>query len=134
MAYRLLGSGGILEAVQLVQYESQLEEGDRALLELDLRLPVSQGVAQELEDKLKQAGVEGVRVTTASPLLRIYFRKGFPWLAVIAAAVLGMIVLAILIVGWRLFKDVVPEGAEGIVGWGLIALGVLGIILLARRT
>lgn len=134
VAYELIGSGGILDAVELSSYESQLAEGDKALIELDLRLPVSQGVASELAEKLRQAGVQGVSVTTASPLLRIYFKKGFPWLAVIAAAVLGLIVLAILIIGWRLFKDVVPVGLQPIVaGLGLILIIVLGIILLARR-
>lgn len=134
MAYELIGSGGILDAVELSSYESQLAEGDKALIELDLRLPVSQGIASELAEKLRQAGVQGVSVTTASPLLRIYFKKGFPWLAVIAAAVLGLIVLAILIIGWRLFKDVVPVGLQPIVaGLGLILIIVLGIILLARR-
>lgn len=119
---------------QISQYESLLAEGDRGLIELDLRLPVSQGVASELETKLRQAGVEDVRVATASPLMRIYFRKGFPWLAVIAAAILGIIVLAILIVGWRLFKDVVPEALQPLVGGlGLGLLLVLGVVILSRR-
>ncbi len=78
--------------------------------------------------------MQGVSVTTASPLLRIYFKKGFPWLAVIAAIILALAILAVLIAGWRLFKDVVPVGLQPIVaGLGLILIIVLGIILLARR-
>ena len=137
MGYELMASGGILDAAQFNQYESYLGEGDRGLIELDLRLPVSQSMAAELENKLKQAGVEEARVTTASPMLRISFRKGFPWLAVIAAAVLGMIALAVLIVGWRLFKEVVPEGLQplvgGLGGLGLVAMLTLGAVILARR-
>jgi len=134
MGYELLASGGILDATQFSQYESYLGEGDRGLVELDLRLPVSQGVAAELESKLRQAGVTDVRVVTASPMLRVYFRKGFPWLAVIAATVLAMVVLAVMIVGWRLFKEVVPPGLQPLAGGlGLVLLLTLGVVILARR-
>jgi hypothetical protein len=134
MSFQLIASGGILDVDELSQYESYLDEGQRGLIELDLRLPVSQSIASELEDKLRQAGVEEVRVTTASPMLRIYFRKGFPWLAVIAAVILGIIVLAVLITGWRLFKEVVPEGWQPLVGGlGLVLLIGLGIAILSRR-
>jgi len=132
--YELLASGGILDAQQFSQYESYLGEGDRGLVELDLRLPVSQSVASELENKLKQAGVEDVRVPTASPMLRVYFRKGFPWLAIIAATILGIVILAVMIVGWRLFKEVVPPGLQPLVGGlGLVLLLTLGVVILARR-
>lgn len=134
MAYELIASGGLTELSGLTQYEGYLAEGDKGLFELDLRMPVSPSVASELETKLRQAGMPDVRVATASPRLWIYFRKGFPWLAVIAAAVLGLIILAVLIIGWRLFKEVVPEGLQPIVGGGgLMLLLGLGIILLSRR-
>lgn len=135
--YELMVSGSFLGSGELSQYESYLEEGDRGLVELDLRLPVSHSLASELENKLKQAGVEDARVSTASPMLRVYFRKGFPWLAIIAATILGIVVLAIMITGWRLFKDVVPPGLQPLVG-GLGSLGLallvgLGVLLVARR-
>ena len=134
MAYEFIASGGLLDATQFSSYESRLAEGDRALLELNLRLPVSQGVANELESKLKQAGVKDVRVTTASPLLRIYFTKGFPWLTVIAAIILGILMLVIMITGWSLFKQVMPKELIPVVGTlGLVVLIGLGIMLLARR-
>lgn len=139
MDYQLIASGGLTDLNSLVRYEGQLAEGDGGLLELDLRLPVSQGVASELENKLRQAGIPDVRVVTASPLLQVYFRKGFPWLAVIAAAILGLIVLAILIMGWRLFKEVIPalpEPIQAIMGsswFWVIAGGVVVILLLRRR-
>ena len=70
MAYELVASGNLLDALELDWYENRLAEGDRGLLELDLRLPVSQDIASQLENQLRQRGVAGVRVTTASPLLR----------------------------------------------------------------
>ena len=126
--YKQIASGGILDATQLGNYESQFEEGDRGLLELDLRLPVSQDIAQSLEDALRDAGVTNARVTTASPMLRIYFTKAFPWLAVIAATILGIIVIAILVTGWRLYKDVIPLNG----GWGIgIIIGIAILVVLA---
>ncbi len=125
-----VADGSFWELAGLRQYEPYFEEGSRGLLELDLRLPVSEGVAQELEDKLRDAGMLDVKVRTASPMLRIFFRKGFPWLAVISAIIIGLIVLAILIVGWRLFKEVpgaVPLFA--IAGLGILAL----LIILGTR-
>lgn len=139
MAYELLGSGGILDAIQIGNYESYIAEGERGLLELDLRLPVSQSIASQLESQLKSRGIPGVSVRTASPMLQISWLKGFPWLVVIVAAVLALIVLAILIVGWRLYHEVVVTtgGAGGatLLGGGILLLVVAGlaVVLLARR-
>ena len=136
MSYELIASGGVLDAGQLSQWDSNFAEGQRGMLELDLRLPVSESVAKELENKLSAAGVQDVSVTTASPMLRIKFRKSFPWLAVIAATVLGMIALAILVVGWRLFREVIavtPEPFQFPVVAAIIAGIVIFGIALARR-
>ena len=122
-----VAEGSFWDLADLSQYEPYFEEGERGLLELDLRLPVSQNVAQELEDRLREAGVADVKVRTASPMLRIFFKKGFPWLAVIAAIIIGLIVLAILIVGFRLFREVpgaVPLFAIA-AGLGILALLVV---------
>ena len=133
MSYQLQASGGIFDVGTISQYETLLGEGDRGLLELDLRLSPPSWVAGELESRLRQKGVEEVRVTTASPILRIQFRKGFPWLAVIAAAVLGLVVLFILIMGWRIFREVIPEALQPIAAtMGVALLVALGIVLLRR--
>jgi len=129
MAWEFVAQGNVIDLANLGQYEGELPEGCFNRLELDLRLPVSDWIAQTLEDQLRSAGVPDVTVTTASPILRVYFRKGFPWLAVIAAAVLGLIALAILIVGWRLYKDVSGDLPPPIPQMALIALLVLGAIL-----
>lgn len=124
MAFELVADGSFWQLADLRQYEPLIGEGDRGLLELDLRLPVSQDVAQEIEDKLKDAGVEDVKVRTASPMLQIFFRKGFPWLAIIAAIILAFIVLAILIIGFRLFREI-PEALRIpllVAGVGVLAL------------
>ena len=125
MSWELITSGGIINAAELVNYEQQyVGEGQRARLELDLRMPVSQDIANQLQNELKQRGVAEVSVKTGSPLLIVEYRKGFPWLAVILAAILAIAVLAILIIGWRIFREVVPEALQPAIGTLLILAGI----------
>ena len=134
MSYEFIASGGILEAGQLNGLDDYLEEGQRGKLELDLRATPSSSIVAQLQNVLKQKGVEDVRVSTGSPILRIEYRKGFPWLAIIVAAVLGIIALAILIIGWRFFREVVPEGLQPLVGTGLLILLIaIGLLVVKKR-
>ena len=137
MGWELVTQGDAIALANLGQYENYLQEGSRNLLELDLRLPVTEGVAQTLEDALRDAGVMDVRVTTASPKLKIYFTKGFPWLAVIAAIILGLIVVAALVIAWRLFTyvgAVAPEAIPFLILAGIAVVAVVGIYLVRRKT
>lgn len=107
----------------LEAYDSLLPEGSRALLRLNLTLPVTEGVAQTIEDALVAAGVPEVRVTTSSPVLNIYLRKGFPWLPVIVAVIIPLlIILAITVVSWQLFKEVGPTNTTLLI---LLAVGTV---------
>lgn len=136
MGWELVGQGALISLPDLPQYESQLAEGSSNLLELDLRLPVPAGVAQTLEDELVDAGVEGVRVRTASPMLKIFFNKGFPWLAVIVAIVLASLVIAALVIAWRLFTyigAVSPESIPFLILGGIAVLTIAGVYLVRRR-
>jgi len=133
MSYEMVAQGSILDITELSAYDDFIAEGQKTMLELDLRTPVSSSIVSELQSQLMQAGVQEAKVTTGSPLLRIEFRKGFAWLPVIGAIIMGMIVLAILIVGWRLFKDVVSAGVALPMSIGVLLLIVLGVIVLTRR-
>ncbi len=128
----LVATGNALELMNLGDYEGRLDEGDRGLLELDLRAAVSQQMGRDLESRLIQAGVTDARVVTAGSVMRIYFTKGFPWLAVIAVAIVAMIVLIILVIGFRIFRDV-AEKAPVALSIGMIAAAVLGMVVLARQ-
>lgn len=125
--YEIVAQGGVLDIEQLKYSEDYLAEGQRGMIQFDLRASPSSSMVAELENILKQKGVEDVKVSTGSPLLKIEFRKGFPWLAIIVAAVLGLIVLAILIISWRLYRELFPEGLPAAVNVGLI-VGVLAVI------
>lgn len=132
MAWQEVATGEVINLVNLPNYENELAEGSTNWLRLNLRLPVSQGVADDLENLLEEAGVEGVRVTASSPVLNIYFTKGFPWLAVIVAIILASLVVAALVISWELFT-MVPEGFRPLVILaGVAVVGFLGVYLLRR--
>ena len=123
--------GEFLDLANLRNYDDSLEEGQRGRLQLNLRFPIPGSVSIQLEDQLKRAGVEEAKVATTGQKMQVYFRKGFPWLAVIAAIILGLVVLAILIVSWTFFKEVVPEGLQPFVGTVSLLLILLGLAALA---
>ena len=138
MSWNLVGQGNVLAVADLAQYEGQLKEGSRNMLELALRLPVTDGVAQTLEDALKSAGVTDVRVVNyQNPHIRIYFTKGFPWLAVIAGVIVLSLVIAALVISWKLFTYIGEVSPVGIPLLALAAISgatVVGIYLVKRRT
>jgi len=135
MGWQLVAEGSVTSLINLPQYEEELPEGSYNMLELALRLPVSDGVAQTLEDALVEAGIPDVKVVNfQNPHLQIYFTKGFPWLAVIVALVL---VAAILIISWRLLTYI-GSVAPGAVPWlilaGLAAVTAAGVYLIRRTS
>ena len=133
MAWQQIASGGIIDIQELSYYEGSIDEEQRGRLELDMRMSISHSLANQLQNELSQRGVAEVHVSTNSPLLVIEYRKGFPWLAVIAAAILAIAVLAVLIIGWRLFKEIIPAGLQPVVGTiGVVVLLGLGALLLSK--
>ena len=53
--WKEVAEGGAFDLINLDQYESQLEEGSKNWLQLSLRMPVSAGVAADLENILNKA-------------------------------------------------------------------------------
>ena len=130
MSWELVAKGGSLDLINLSQYENQIEEGQKQWLRLELRAPVPQELVNELQQKLNDYGVKDALVTTGSPVLNIYFRKGFPWLAIIAVLVLT---LAIMIIGWALFKDLGAPLTSVLVLAGLAGLAIVGLVYFDMR-
>ncbi|KKN03030.1 hypothetical protein LCGC14_1111810 [marine sediment metagenome] len=125
MSYKQVAQGNFLDLRNLGNFDSAFEEGQRGRLELNLRATVPSGMVRELDKRLRAQGVEGLSVTGSSRRVDIKFRKGFPWLAVIAATILALAILAVLIMGWTIFKEVVPAGQRAAVG----TFGILAILL-----
>ena len=134
MAWEKVASGGLLDATDIEKYEAYIGEGQRALLELALRAPAPDYIVAELQSQLQHHGVREAQVTTGSPLLRVSWRKGFPFLPVVVGIILGLIVLAILIVGWRLFKEVAEVVPAPVITGGIIlALVIVAMLAWQRR-
>jgi len=128
MTWELVTSGELTSLANLSDYEEYIEEHQMACLSLNLRVAPTADIVSTLQSKLEEAGVLEANVRAVGNRLDIKFRKGFPWLAVVVAAVLGLIVLAILIVTWQLFKEI-PEGAQGAVAI-IVVVAILAAIVI----
>lgn len=128
MNWTQIASGNVVSAIEISSYEDQIEEGKHARLTFSLRSAPTQDIITQVQEELNNAGVtEGVASSSGNDLT-VTYKKGFPWLAVIVAIVLGLVVLAILIIGWVLFKEVVdvvgPGGTTTLI-WIAVAVAVV---------
>jgi len=108
-------------------YEDRVQEGTRGRLQLTCRMPVPVTAATTLQGALDIQRVAGAKVSVSSNTLSVVYRKGFPWLAVIVAAILGIIVLAVLIVSWMFFREL---AAAGVPPWLIVSGAILGMLLI----
>ena len=130
--WKEVAQGEVLDLYSGMRYYEQfIPEGDKVLWRFNLRAPLSPVTVNSLEQKMKDAGVKDVRVTTGSPVLNIYFTKGFPWLAIIASLVL---IIVVLIISWRILIWI-EEAVPGAMNFLLIGgIGVVAIFLLRAIT
>ena len=130
-----VANGAQSELVQLAQYENLIPEGVRGKLVLTLSTPVPSGEVNKLQTVLDNLGVTAASVSSSSNQISITFRKGFPWLAVIVGAILGLIVLAILIVSWQLFKEspIAFNWTIALLIGGLALVAVVILVIMFRR-
>ena len=127
-----VAEGGVLDLYSGMRYYEQfIPEGSKVLCRFNLRTSLSPTTVNSLEQKMKDAGVKDVKVTTGSPILNVYFTKGFPWLATIVAVIL---VIVALIISWRIliWLEEVTPGASKLLIWG--GLGLVAILLLGAVT
>ncbi|MDD5061498.1 MAG: hypothetical protein PHN44_04350 [Candidatus Marinimicrobia bacterium] len=132
MSWEYVGTGGVVDIGRLDKYESSIPEGSKFQVRLALRTSVSQSVVTEIKRQMVARGVTDADATAAGTTMTITARKGFPWLAVIAAIILAVIVLVAIIVSWSIFKEIIPTGAQGaltaviIIALAVLALGIGG--------
>ncbi len=126
--WKEVAEGGVIDLYSGMRYYDQfIPEGSKVLCRFNLRTSLSPTTVNTLEQKMKDAGVKDVKVTTGSPVLNIEFTKGFPWLATIVAAVL---IIAALIISWKIFiwiEEVAPGGMKLLL-WG--GLGLIAVLLI----
>jgi hypothetical protein len=125
--WEFVGQGGVVDVANIAAYEDQIPEGAQFQVGLQLRVPAVASVADSIKSQMVQRGIPDADVTYSGNTMQIYGRKGFPWLAVIAAIILATLVLIIILVSWSIFKRVVPVGLQGSV---VIILLVAAAVLL----
>ena len=123
-----IADGGVVDLYSGMQYYEQfIPEGSKVRVRFNLRQSLSPSMVDNLQQRLEDAGVKDVQVTTGSPILDVSFTKGFPWLTIVIAIVL---IIAVLIISWRLLiwlEETVP-GATRLVLWA--GVGLVGVLVL----
>lgn len=122
----------------LREYDPLIPEGSRGYLRLNTITTIHPGIVSAVESALKFAGIPEINVTYDNRALNIFWKKGFPWLLAIVGVILPLLlILAIIITTWQLFREM-PEiapliiGAVTAIGIGMVALA--GILLIRRGT
>ncbi len=98
--------------------------------------------ARDLDPEHRRDGVGlfifAISVVTAAA---VWFQLGGPLMGAVRVAVTGcvgkvgwLVPLALLVLGWRNLRDPIHNGPAGrqVVGWGALALGMLGIVHVAE--
>ena len=124
--WEFVGQGGVVDIANMAAYEDQIPEGAQFQIGLELRVPAVASVADTIKSQMVQRGVPDADVTYSGNTMQIYGRKGFPWLAVIAAIILATLVLVIILVSWSIFKKVVPPALQS---W-IVPLLLIGAAIL----
>jgi hypothetical protein len=123
--YELVAQGDGSNIATMANYENEFAEGQRGLITLNCYVEVSPDIASALQTSLVTAGVTSAQVTAQGTVVNITFQKGFPWLVVISAAILGLIALAIIVALWYLFREVGVPGSTMLIAGGLIIAAML---------
>jgi S-DNA-T family DNA segregation ATPase FtsK/SpoIIIE len=98
--------------------------------------------ARDLEPEHRRDGV-GLFIFALSVIsaAAVWFQLGGPLMGAVRVAVTGcvgkvgwLVPLALLVLGWRNLRDPIHNGPAGrqVVGWGALALGMLGIVHVAE--
>jgi len=126
----LVASGNKSTIWHLGDYEGRFAEGEKGIVTLKLSGTAGEGMVRMLQASLDFAGVEQWRPVEETPgRLRIYFSKGAPWLAIILAIIVGLVILWLILVGWELEKIIPGFGKWGVLiaGGALIALAAYAV-------
>jgi len=106
MSWELIASGGSNDLNDIVSYEeADVAEGQRARLDCNCLTPVPTWQIDDLRASLTFAGVEELQIVSSGNTVQIFWKKGFPWAAVIILALVAVIV----IVTWLFFKEMVSK-------------------------
>lgn len=127
--WQQIAEGTQSDLYNLGNYEGRIAEGKRGRLQLNLRAPVPTEAVAMLQNALDMQRVTEVKVSASGSTLSVTWRKGFAWLPIIQIAILTLIVLAVLIVSWQLFKEVEPAVQPWLIAGGIFGLLLVGYLV-----
>ena len=143
MAWELLGSGNVLGAGEIANYVSQVPDNTRVKVAFNLRASPAGWMIDQLQNTLENQGVPGVKVSTGSPIINISWVHNpavssrvssiaLAPLTAVAIILAALAVIAVVIIGWLVYKDV-PAAFKPAVVIGVIALASLLVYSLIRQ-
>ncbi len=132
MAWEEFASGTNIN--DIAGYESQVPEETRAMLELQCKVPVPSTNISWLRNSLSWAGIQDLNVSSSGSIIRITYRKGAFWIPLIISLI---IVLAIVIIVWRFYREVAdvigPIPATALLIGGAVLAGIIAYKIIRSR-
>ena len=133
----LVGAGSSLTAADIAGYVDQIPAGGNVRLQFDLRSSLGASVVNGIQDTVNAAGLNAM-VSTGSPILNFDWVKeavsaegsiGQDPLTDIAIILAAIVVIAVLIIGWRVYESLSPIGKD-ITKYALVILVAGAAVLL----
>jgi len=134
MMWDKVADGNLSTLRNLSVYENALPEGQRARLDLTLKVPVSSQLVKDVESALRSANISQLSVTSSGNRISVFYRKGFPFLFILSATLIGMIVLTILIVGWQLWREIVQTIGKPTMILVVVAVVAISLLIAVKST
>jgi len=135
MPYQVIAEGTANDITALGNYEGSFEEGSRGYLQVDLKSSVAADVMSWLDDALEKAGVPEKKLEVSGNSLLIHFKKEIAPLVLIAGAIAACILIAGLIIAWKLWK-LTPGIVVGISTLAIIAIifAIIAAVVVIAKT
>ncbi|MFY9259569.1 MAG: hypothetical protein WAO71_03570 [Gallionella sp.] len=119
------------DLLNMRNFDQLIPEGSRGILELNTIKPAPKWIISTLDSAVRK--YPNAYVKAVGNKIQIHFKKEFPWLPIIVGVIIPLlIVLAIVIVAWKLYKQSPMVASMALIlGIGLAGLATIGLI---RRT
>jgi len=126
MTYQLIAEGD-RNLHEIGNYDAYFRHGDRGYLELHLAHTAVPNLISQLDQALRLSEITNYQIVPHGNRLQIHFQKNSPGLGTIAVIIVSLTVLAVLVVGWQLFK-----ASPGLfVAWTVAAIVAVVLIVVA---
>jgi len=129
---QVASGNGAGELHNMEGYSHLIPEGSRGVLQLNTYLTVPQPVINGINSAIKANNIPNAMVIRDGNKVKIHFKKDFWWLPAIIGILSLLLVLAIIVASWILFKEVGVIAGTSIMVLGIAVAAVAGIFLVGR--